>query len=428
MQEVAQTRYQFLIEKSAGLLLLGYPTLMLTVKGGMNGAFLLMLLLALTVWIFRPAGMATTVWNKDWTIYAVSMLAMTAALFISQSYHQNYFPHPYDGASRYWLAIPVFLFLRRLNLKIFPMLQYAFPVAAIAGFLLAKDVGGRSGIHTLDVIHFGDFEMILGVMSLFSINWLGHDRLPLRIIKILGFVAGVAASFASGSRGGWLALPVFVVIFFYFHAAGKSRIIIATTAGIIALVLVLLYSFNPMVNQRVGNLAYEASALNQGNQDTSTGVRWQLYKAAVEIFSNHPVFGVGPDGFALEMTPMLEAGKITPAAAELGRGEVHNDILCKAAGMGIFGLVAMVGVYLVPIGLFWKVGKSVSGSVKRTGILGVVFVSGFFVFGLTVEMLNLTLAIAFYSFTVAVLLAFCYNIHHADQLITSKLNRDIHNV
>jgi O-antigen ligase len=363
--------------------------------------------------------MAATEWNKEWTIYAVSMVGMTAAILISQGYHQNYFPHPYDGASRYWLAIPVFLFLRRLNLNIFSMLQYSFPVAAITGFLLAKDVGGRSGIHTLDLIHFGDFEMILGVLSLFSINWLGHDKLPLRIIKVLGFAAGVAASFASGSRGGWLALPAFVVIFFYFHAAGKSRIIIAVTAGIVALVSVLLYSFNTTVHQRVGDVRYEVSVLNQGNQDTSTGVRWQLYKAAVEIFSKQPLFGVGPDGFALEMTPMLEAGKITPLAAEYGRGEVHNDILCKAAGMGIFGLVAMLAVYLVPIWLFWKASKSIFGSVKRTGILGTVFVSGFFVFGLTVEMLNLTLAIAFYSFTVAVLLAFCYNIHHADQLTTS---------
>ena len=45
--------------------------------------------------------------------------------------------------------------------------------------------------------------------------------------------------------------------------------------------------------------------------------------------------------------------------------------------------------------------------------MGVVFVGGFLVFGLTAEILNLTLAIAFYSFTLAVLLAYCYNIHHA---------------
>jgi O-antigen ligase len=126
-----------------------------------------------------------------------------------------------------------------------------------------------------------------------------------------------------------------------------------------------------------------------------------------------PLAGVGPEGFALEMAPMAEAGKLTPEAAYLGHGEVHNDILSKAAGMGIPGLIAILAGYLVPLWLFWKSTRSGHEQIRRSGILGVVFVSGIFVFGLTVEFLNLTMATAFYSFTVAVLLAACYNINHS---------------
>src|SRR5487761_2228979 len=214
MRETDHSRYLLLVEKVASLLLLAYPTLMLAVKGGMNGAFLLMLLLALAVRITRPAGMDKTVWKSEWTIYGISMVAMSAAILISQSYHHDYSAHSYDGASRYWLAIPVFLLLRRLNLKVFTMLQVAFPAAAILGFVLAKKLSEgpeiRSGIETLDLIHFGDFELILAMLSLLGINWMGRDGLALKIIKISGFIAGVAASFASGSRGGWLAIPIFV--------------------------------------------------------------------------------------------------------------------------------------------------------------------------------------------------------------------------
>jgi O-antigen ligase len=415
MRETDHSRYLLLVEKVASLLLLAYPTLMLAVKGGMNGAFLLMLLLALAVRITRPAGMDKTVWKSEWTIYGISMVAMSAAILISQSYHHNYSAHSYDGASRYWLAIPVFLLLRRLNLKIFEMLQVAFPAAAILGFVLAKKLSEgpeiRSGIETLDLIHFGDFELILAMLSLLGINWMGRDGLALKIIKISGFIAGVAASFASGSRGGWLAIPIFVAIFIYFYTA-KSLKLIISIATIGTLSALILYSLNYTFHQRVNELTSEVAALSHGNQDTSTGIRWQLYKAAVEIFSRHPVFGVGPDGFAQEMTPMMEEGKITPVAAQLGRGEVHNDILNKAVGMGLFGLAAIIAVYLVPIWLFWKATRSVSAQVKRGGVLGIIFVTGFLVSGLTVEILNLTMAIAFYSFTVAVLLAFCYNIHH----------------
>lgn len=412
---MAQSRYLSFVEKTAALLLLIYPTMMLTVKGGMNGVFLFMLLLALAVWLVRPTGMNAVIWRHEWTIYAAAMFAMPVAIFISQSFHQNYAAHPHDAASRYFLAIPVFLLLQRLRPNVFSVLQFAFPVAAIAGFLLAKDAWGRSGIGTLDLIRFGNFEMILGVLSLFSIDWFGRDKLPLRILKILGFIAGVSASFASGSRGGWLAIPVFIAIIIYFKTARISPRMIVSTVIVVMLTATLLYSLNTTFHQRVNELASDVAAFDQGNRDTSTGIRWQLYKAAVDVFSRHPIFGVGPEGFALGMQPMMEAGKITSIAAELGRGEVHNDILSKAAGMGVFGLIAILAIYFVPFRLFWQATKSTSVQVKRAGILGITFVSGFFVFGLTAEILNLTMATAFYSFTVAALLAACYNIHHGER-------------
>ncbi len=419
MKEKGRSVYLTSIEKAAGFLLLVYPTLMLAVKGGMNGTFLLMLLLVLAVWIVRPAGIGPTIWKREWTVYAVSMVAMTAAIFASQSYHQNYSASPYDGASRYWLAIPVFLFLRRLDLRSLAMLQFAFPLAAITGFLLAKeikDLTGRMGVQTLDVIHFGDFELILGVLSLLGINWFGHDKSQIRIFKMLGFIAGTSASFLSGSRGGWVAIPVFVIILVHLFTTAKSLKTLMFSAIAAALISSLLYFANSTLQQRMNELAYEIVSLEQGNKDSSTGIRLQLYRAAIDMFLRHPAFGVGPGEFAQEMQPMMEAKKITPSAAEMGRGEVHNDILCKTAGMGVFGLAAILSIYFVPMWLFWRATKSDARHVRRAGILGVVFVTGFFVFGLTVEILNLTMAIAFYSFTVAALLAVCYNIHSGKNL------------
>ncbi len=412
--DMMQSRYLSLVEKAAALLLLIYPTLMLAVKGGMNAVFLFMLLLALVSWAARPIGMSAVVWQREWMIYVVAMFALSAATFISQSYHQNYVAHSYDAASRYWLAIPVFLLLQRLRPKAFTMLQFAFPVAALTGFLMTKNLGGRSGIATLDLIHFGDFELIMGILSLFSIDWFGRDTLMLRGLKIFGFIAGLIASFESGSRGGWLAIPLFIAIFFYFETSKISPKIVL--AGLFSAVLIFssAYFGSATFQQRVIVLASDVTAFNQGNRDTSTGIRWQLYKAALDVFSRHPMFGVGPEGFALEMQPMVEAGKLTPKAAELGRGEVHNDILSKAAGMGIFGLIAILAIYVVPFRLFWQATTLPLRQARRAGILGIIFVSGFFVFGLTVEILNLTMAAAFYSFTVAVLLAACYNTHNIE--------------
>lgn len=415
MKVTGQSHYLSFIENAASILLLTYPTFMLAVKGGMNGAFLLMLLLAIAAWLKHPAGINSILWKDEWSVYVVSMAALSVAIFVSQSYHQDYSARYYDGPSRYWLAIPVFLFLQRLDLKAIAMLQFAFPAAAIIGFAMANHGKGRDGIGTLDLIHFGDFELMLGMLSLFSIDWFGRDKLLLRAFKLLGYIAGLAASLASGSRGGWLAIPVFVILYIYFNRANSVPRITLTFFIVTILGVGLQYSADSIFHQRLSELSSDIISFNQGNPDTSTGIRLQLYKAATDIFIHNPIFGVGPDGFAREMTRMMEAGKITPMAAELGRGEVHSDILSKTAGMGIFGLVAMLSVYLVPGWLFWKAAKSEFGQVKRTGILGIVFVSGFFVFGLTVETLNLTMAIAFYCFTVAALLAGCNHIDHIGQ-------------
>lgn len=413
MMERAKSPYNSFVEMAATLLLLIYPTLMLVIRGGMNGVFLFMLLLALLVWAVRPIGLNAVVWRREWTIYVAAMVAMSVAIFISQTFHQNYTAHPYDAASRYFLAIPVFLLLLRLRPKVFSVLQFAFPAAAITGLLLAKDFGGRSGISTMDVIRFGDFELMLGILSLFSIDWFGRDKMLLRIFKVSGFIAGLAASLASGSRGGWLAIPVFVAFFIYYKTGRISSRMIVSTVILVMLIFTLLYSFNAQFRQRVN--VFETEVVTFNHEFSSLNNRWRLFNAAVEIFSRHPIVGVGPEGFALEMQPMEEAGKLTPLDALYGRGEVHNDILSKAAGMGVFGLIAILAIYFVPFRLFWRATKSALAQVRCAGFLGLAFVSGFLVFGLTVEILNLTMATAFYSFTVAVLLAACYNIHYDER-------------
>lgn len=417
-----ELRYTSLLETGIAFLLLIYPSLMFAVKGGMNGAFLLLLLLSLGVLAYRPREMQPVAWNREMTFYLLAMTALPVAIFMSQSYHHQYSGHPYDAASRYLLAVPVFMLLRRVRFGVVAMVQYGFPSAAIMGCLMIKPIAqGRFGITTIDLIHFGDFELILGVLSVLSINWTGRDALLPRSLKSIGFLAGIYASVISGSRGGWIALPIFLMIFIYFRFGRISMKAIAAVLLMMVLTGFVTYTFSQKIHQRVDEVVTDWSSFHQGNDDTSTGIRLQLFQAAAETFVKNPVFGVGPEGFALEMDPMQRAGKITAMAAELGKGEVHNELLSKAAGMGMFGLIAMLSIYLVPFRIFYLSMRSDIVQVKQAGMLGLVFVSGFMVFGLTAETLNLTMATAFYSLTVAVLLAACLNIHHGEQTSPDNL-------
>ncbi len=413
-----ENSYLMGIEVITGLLLLSFPVMMLTVKSGMNAVFFMFLLMAILVWLRPPAMIVPANWKSDWTPYLVAMFAMTAAIFISQTYHQNFSVIHYDSPARYWLAIPIFLLLYRLDLRVFWSLQLAFPIAAIVGWVCARDIGNGVTLPMLDKIRYGDSMLLFSMLSLLSIDWLSKDSLYLRALKWVGFLVGLLATFQSGTRGALLAIPVFVAI--YLISRGVRLSLRAALASLILGVMVIVgaYLSNDTVQHRLQNMATEVVTYEQGNRDTSTGIRWQLYLAAIELISERPIFGVGPGGYALQMTSMADAGKITSMAAELGRGEVHNDILKKTADLGVFGFAAIFAVYLVPFWLFRKSSKSDFIRIKRAGLMGMVFVSGFMVFGLTAEVLNLSMTIAFYSFSVAVLLAYCYNIHHAKQNIS----------
>ncbi len=408
---IIESRYLKSIEAVAAILLIIYPSAMFAVKGGMNASFLFLLLISLSVLIFRPREMSPVLWDANTKIFLFAMAALPAAIFISQSYHQNYSSHPYDAASRFLLAVPIYMVLRRINFKVVTLVQYGLPLAAIVGCLMIKPIAlGRYGIATLDLIHFGNFELLLGVLSIASLNWAGHDATLIKTLKVTGLLAGMYASIMSGSRGGWIALPVFLLIFLYFKAGKISFKILFITPMVLVMAGVFVYTLSEKVHHRIDEVTGDISEFRHGNSDTPTGIRFQLFQAATVIALQNPIFGAGTEGFAAAMNAMQKNGTVTPMAAELGRGEVHNEFLSRAAGLGIFGVIALLSIYLVPGRIFYCAMRTDAKKIRQAGMLGLIFVSGFMVFGLTAETLNLTMVTAFYSMTVAVLLAACLNL------------------
>lgn len=419
--------YSSLLEKAIAFLLFAYPSAFLLVKGGMNGAMILMLLLALLVRLFPPEGMSSRAWEKEWWLYVAAMFAMSVAIFISQLANHDLLARPHDAASRYWLALPIFWLLLRVRFTVFAVLQYAFPLAAILCWWFAEDKGNGFTLLGLNKILFGDYLLLFGTLSLFSLDWFGKDSLFLRSLKWAGFAIGLIAALQSGTRGALLAIPVFVYIYLY---SKGLRLSFKTLVSSLVLGVVLIgigYLGNQTAQHRLHELANDVSTYQSGNRDTSTGQRWQLNVAAIKIFLRHPIVGVGPevvggapDGFAKEMQKMFEAGEITAVAAETGRCcHVHNEILAKAADLGLIGIAAYFALFLVPLYFFWHAIKKPRHETKCAGILGTTFVSGHLVFGLTVGLIGLTMTSAFYAFSVAVLLAACYNTNEASSSISS---------
>lgn len=400
------------INRIVKLVLLCYPTLLLTVKGGMNGLFFLLIITSFIYLFGTRKSPAATLWDGYSIAFAIAMVSPMLAVLLSQTYHGTFTAPPLDGPSRFLLAIPVFLALRQMEMRTITLLQYAFPLGALSALLnaiITKRDYLADANNFVNHIHFGDLALMLGFLSLFSINWATRDSALVLILKICGLLAGLYLSVQSGARGGWAAVPVLMLIWWLSHNPKISWSKLAATILSIALAAALVYALVGTVQHRLDMIYQDLADFHQGNKDTSIGIRLQLWQAACYLFAEHPVFGVGPDGFAQMMTSLSDNGMLTAEAARLGHGEVHNEILAKSVELGVFGLLSILSVYAVPLVIFMRSTRSSFAQARAAAFMGICLVTGFFIFGLTVEIFNLKMTVAFYSLTLAVLLAAATN-------------------
>ena len=397
------------------LILLCYPVLLLTVQGGMNALFFLLLILSVFCLHRAPESLHKDQWDAYTLAFALAMASPIFAVFLSQSYHGEFTARSYDGPSRFLLAIPIYLALRQIKISTLTMLQYGLPLGAISALLVVFIVADhqpffpRAGNTFVNPIHFGDLALIMGFLSLFSINWAGRDPLYIVILKSLGLLAGLFVSVQSESRGGWIAIPV--VLLTWLIIQNKERGLLRLLMTMVPLLLfgITSYFLINIIHQRVDEVYSDIVAAWHGNLDTSIGIRLQLWETALYLFRENPIFGVGPNGYAPLMSTLTQSGLITEMAAYNGRGEVHNFIFASMARLGIFGLLSALAIFFVPFVIFIKTTKSDLATQRKAAMMGICLVLGFFIFGLSVETFNLKMVAAFYSLTLAVLLAIATN-------------------
>ena len=408
-----------LVESAVAALMFLYPFLLLLVRSGTNGCFVALLVIAIFQMIRAPARYASVCRDDTFYLYSAAMASLAVATLISQLYHWNFRLAPYDGPSRFLLCIPIYLFLRQVPTRYLTVIQYGFVAGAFVTIFVALrhphfiavlelHVDERIGLYFLNVIHFGDLALVLGLMACMTINWNQTDSYIVRALKIASLVGGFNASLLSGSRGGWLAIPAVFVT--WVALMGKRIPRRAIALGSIGLIIGMIgiYFFASQVNIRLNELSTDLSTL-ETKRDTSIALRLQIWRAALHVFAKNPIFGVGPDEFATLAPTLGNDGYLTPTGVEMAKAEVHNEILKHATELGIFGMVAILLIYFVPLGLFLRAVRSPYHTKRRAGILGSCFVVSFVVFGLTVEIFDLKMTATFHSLTIAVFLAIATN-------------------
>lgn len=324
-----------------------------------------------------------------------------------------------DKPSRFVAVALLFVGLRRCRFSL-KWMWYGLAIGAISGFILGGyehwvQGHARAGAH-MNPIMFGDINMLFGLLCLVGI-WFFKAAKSNRgmIFMAIGGGCGIFASFLSGSRGGWIAMPMAVLYIFWQarELIGLRRVKIIFLAFFLLLgtiVSIPQMGVSHRIEQAVSNIEQYTSGVNV---DTSVGMRFEMWKAAVYLFAEHPVLGVGKYDLKLYKQQLANRGLISQSVVRFDHA--HNELLTNLSEYGVVGLILLLLVYGIPIRLFAQkvVLHRDNWQLKSLAMAGVLIPVSFIDFALTQSMFSHNSGVMIYVLAIIIFWAAIRNLEYS---------------
>lgn len=262
----------------------------------------------------------------------------------------------------------------------------ALGAAVLSGYQ-AVMLGMRAGGFT-NPIQFGNVALLFGVLCIVR-ALLGHQGVAMRILMLVGFIAGLAASVWSQTRGGWLA----VVLIFIWIVVNATKDWARLKRGLVAFAMLTALAIptlqpNGVVQSRIAVAVSEFNAFfDQGKQDTSVGARLAMWSVAIGEIGKAPIFGHGNQGWIEVRDDAMADGRLSSFSA--GFTHLHNEYLNVAFKRGLVGLALYLALYLVPMLMFFRPHlQDARPDARALAMAGMVVPMMFMDFGLTQTFLS----------------------------------------
>lgn len=249
----------------------------------------------------------------------------------------------------------------------------------------------RAG-HLINAIPFGDLALLLGVLSAIALVDALEDHRRRRLWRWwLGAaaVAGLVASLASGTRGGWIALPVLIWLWYgnFYRVVSRGTLILVTVLLALSLTVAVAVPHTG-VAKRV-DLAVEQllGYFQAGEKATSVGIRLEMWRAGAHLIAERPLFGWGEGGLQQRRNELVDQGLIHPGVERYD--QLHSDLIDTTARRGLIGLASLLLLYGMPLLLFARrLRPDRSSEVRALALSGIAVVAAFVDFGLTQTLLR----------------------------------------
>ncbi|MGB9499826.1 MAG: O-antigen ligase family protein [Dissulfuribacterales bacterium] len=259
---------------------------------------------------------------------------------------------------------------------------------------------------------FGYFSVALAFMSLSGYHFFYNKNKKLIILPLLGFICGLLAAFFSGTRGSVITIPFLTLLFIFQIKRHLNHFNTKITlAAIISIFIFMLLLFpHTYLEERFKKGIDEARYYIKNHEcvaciEKHEAHHLRMWIEALNIIKDHPITGVGANGYQQIVISRINNHKIASGIEDFQ--SPHNMYLTMLTAHGIFGLIVLLAIFLVPLsGMIYGIKNSGENSdLKDISYCGLFLIVGYILFSMTGTLFNRNMLISFYIILIAATLS-----------------------
>ena len=391
------------------------PLLMLTEIGHASSAWYVLVVLCLTICLTREGGVNRTLSELRpyrWVIAAFMFSLVPVVLNMLR--FQSLPGAEFERALRMILGCVLVLGATlSMQPKYLRRVSWGFMIAGLIScayvfWPAARDID-RPVTPEYNAVTYGNLMLLLSMLVMYSTRWAltswPHVEKVVKWVVVLTMIIGFILT---QTRTGWLALPVFILIWLLLNNYVKRPLRLVAALALLVAICAGSLMLIPKMNERATDAYVEISecAIKNPLAFSSVCIRMQLWRSSLDMFYEHPLLGLGRrSDFQPALIARVEKGLVLQYVAD-DWAEPHSDMLMILATQGLFGGIALLLVYFAPAVVFAR--RLVSGesmNIRTAAAMGLAICIGFAIFGLTELMFRGMRTIGFYSVMIGWLLA-----------------------
>lgn len=330
--------------------------------------------------------------DKPTKYYIFSAVAYYLVALIVALINKDTIPSSFKADHFLLLSIPVLLLLARYSINLH-IITIIFPISCIIyGITAIYNIFVLDIYRAFSFIHFIPAGAIIMTMVLFCItlglNALHQKKMLLGCFTILAAIIGLIGNILTGSRGTWLIFPVAILLLIAIYGKSLKRYIPIISSALLSLIVIASFIPQSGIQERYKAAVSDITQYIDGtNKETSIGMRFELWKSALDGIREKPLLGWGKQGMIEKRIQQSTEDEFPSTLDEYPH--THNQFLEQTFYRGIIGLIVLIVFIYTILSHFIRSYKTTLSSEKKViALLGIINIMAMLSFSLSDALLR----------------------------------------